>query len=361
MTAADDWDDDWDDDSVETILGIHMHTFKLSVAAVVAVMLLLVASLVSTGFGLYSGVGSVTIAANYEGFEPLDEELKFKVYLTSPTLGRLSQDAGTYAVSYDGEVRAHGSFSYSNAGIGTVTIPLTNIFVANGEYIITASAGDASDSVSMDISRNADYAIGVINFHGSTYDDDAYADADAPPQVTPSFTDQAGPGGEIVFPVVSGYFDIYFFENQDYNGNDNCNDKNDPCDDNYEDNLWRACYWDSANPACSPTGGRPSSEWKDEEHHVQRVFFNISQDDSYSWNPKDESVQYGSGIGYTIPLDKEALRQGMQVDFTIVIHFTNSFAEANCGNIENTDCDREFDREEKVGRSSPEWFALEGK
>jgi len=195
MSADESWDEDWDDDYEETIFGMPVRTFRISVAAVLAVLLLLVASLVSTSFGLYSGVGSVTIAANYDGFGPLDEELKFKVYLTSPTLGRLATDSGSYAVSYDHEVRAHGSFSYSKAGIGTVTIPVTDFFVANGEYTITVSAGDASDSVSMDISRNADYAIGIVNFFGGTFDDSRYTESfTSDPQVTLSFTDSAGPG-----------------------------------------------------------------------------------------------------------------------------------------------------------------------
>ena len=358
MSADESWDEDWDDDYEETIFGMPVRTFRISMAAVLAVLLLLVASLVSTSFGLYSGVGSVTIAANYDGFGPLDEELKFKVYLTSPTLGRLATDSGSYAVSYDQEVRAHGSFSYSKAGIGTVTIPVTDFFVANGEYTITVSAGDASDSVSMDISRNADYAIGIVNFFGGTFDDSRYTESFASdPQVTLSFTDSAGPGGELVFPVANGYFDIFYFENSDYNNKDSCDDD---CDDNYEANKWNGCYWNSAVTGCSPSGGRTSSDWNGEDNLVQRFFFNVSGD-SYSWNLQDEGVQYGNSIDYTIPLDKETLRQHEQVDFTIVIHFTNTFAEANCDNIENTDCDRELDHDEKDGRSDWEWFALEGK
>ena len=87
-----------------------------------------------------------------------------------------------------------------------------DFFVANGEYTITVSAGDTSDSVSMDISRNADYAIGIVNFFGGTFDDSRYTESFASdPQVTLSFTNSAGPGGELVFPVANGYFDIFYF------------------------------------------------------------------------------------------------------------------------------------------------------
>ena len=41
MSADESWDEDWDDDYEETIFGMPVRTFRISVAAVLAVLLLL--------------------------------------------------------------------------------------------------------------------------------------------------------------------------------------------------------------------------------------------------------------------------------------------------------------------------------
>ena len=43
-----------------------------------------------------------------------------------------------------------------------------------------------------------------------------------------------------MLPVANGYFDIFYFENSDYNNKDSCDGD---CDDNYEANKWDGCYW----------------------------------------------------------------------------------------------------------------------
>ena len=323
-------------------------------------VLFLVISLVSSSIGFYQGVGQLSLeiipfgSNNPDDFGTLDEELEFKVYISAPTLGWLSADQVDYEISYDGKVRATGSFEYDEprSGEGSkVKVEINNFFVDNGDYEVTVTAGGNSDSDTIFVARNGQFVEGVMNYNGGSYDDASYnlAGIDSP-EITLRFTsDSTDSLAPRVSPQGFGYMDIFYTEHS-------CtSDHTDNCDTHPNDE-YHSCYWNDNEPSCGPN--RPSN-WDNNDNLAQRIYFNISRD-AYSWNADGDADDLYSGVGelYTIELVADDLRRNQDSDFSIKIYFTNTFTDGFENELSNTESS-DLDTSTYDGRSSWNWFFLE--
>ena len=317
-------------------------------------VLFLVIALISSSIGFYPGVGQLNLeiiplgSSNPDDFGTLDDELVLKVYISAPTLGWRSVDQVDYEISYEGKVRATGSFDYKEPRSGEgvkAKVEVDDFFVDNGDYTVTVTAGGKSDSGTAFVARNGKFVEGVMNYHGGSYEDPEYQMTNNDfPQITIRFTsDSSDSLAPRVSPQGFGYMDI-FYTNHD-------------SDDNYDEHKWDSCYWNDDDNQCGPTQSRPSN-WDNNQNFVQRIYFNISRD-TYSWNADGDGVSTGVGEDYTIDLVADDLRQNQDSDFSIKIYFTNTFADDFCSELSNTNCDSELDNNEYDGRSYWDWFLLE--
>ena len=177
MSSADeewddeDWDDD-DDDNWETDLDSSTKFFivtNLRIAIGVSlIILLLICSTVFTNFGFYSGAGSLTLLIDVnEGKDDNDVLFTFSVFGTSPAFGKLSEE-GSYwvfltpsSVDYSGssiEV-AKGSFSLDGSGKTSVSIPYSDLFEMNGEYIVKVELGNKKDTDSVFLNKFSESSV----------------------------------------------------------------------------------------------------------------------------------------------------------------------------------------------------------
>lgn len=170
-----DWDDYDDDDSSFSDMSLSFGIKPVFVT--VFVVLLLLCSMIFTNFGFYFGAGSLSLLIDVnEGKDASDDTFSFNMLATSPSFGMLAKE-GSYTVKvipssadYSGGAieAASGSFSLSDDGRSTVSIPYSDLFTMNGNYVVTVEIGSQKDTDSVVLNKFAESSkIDMILFDGS--------------------------------------------------------------------------------------------------------------------------------------------------------------------------------------------------
>jgi len=168
----DDWDDeDWEDDVEDSDFPSILITNMKLVMGASFVVLILFCSMIFTNFGFYSGAGSLSVLIDVnEGKDTSDRDFNFNILATSPALGMLAKE-GSYTVlvspssiNHTGSAVkvASGSFTLSDEGRGSVSIPYSDVFTVNGDYIVKVECGSQKATDSVNLNKFADSAVADV-------------------------------------------------------------------------------------------------------------------------------------------------------------------------------------------------------
>tara|TARA_B100000029_G_C17407019_1_gene899291 strand:- start:147 stop:1067 length:921 start_codon:yes stop_codon:yes gene_type:complete len=146
-------------------------------ALTAGVVLFFLCSMIFTNFGFYSGAGSLSVLIDVnEGKDANDDTFSFNMLATSPSLGMLEKE-GSYtikvipsSVDYSGGAieAAKGSFTLNDEGRGAVSIPYSDLFTMNGNYVVTVEVGSQKDTDSVFLNKFAESSeISMVLFDGS--------------------------------------------------------------------------------------------------------------------------------------------------------------------------------------------------